>query len=173
MGDAKFARRTLLGGALVAGTAAAGVGAAGRGASAYAATTDSGMAPSGAPGLGPRGRLLGPDSLPHPHLPAGTDTIPKIEHVVVLMMENHSFDDHFGMLGRGDGLTRRPDGRPLNYNPGPDNDFIESYPLPNTFGPLDSDISQSWDQSHLCWAGGTNMGFARELRARLHGLLHP
>ncbi len=162
MGDApKFARRTLLGGALVAGTAAAGARAPNWGRSAYAATTGTGMAPSGAAGLGPRGRLLPPDSLPHPRLAAGTDTIPEIDHVVVLMMENHSFDDHFGMLGRGDGLTRGPDGRPVNFNPGPDNDFIESYPLPNTFGPLNSDISQSWDKSHLCWADGTNQGFAQ------------
>jgi len=35
--------------------------------------------------------LRQPGSLPHPKLPAGTDTIPQIEHVVVLMMENHSW----------------------------------------------------------------------------------
>jgi phospholipase C len=91
----------------------------------------------------------------------GTDTFPEIEHVVVLMMENHSFDDHFGMLGRGDGLTLRRNGKPINYNPGPDNDYILSYPLPNTVGPTGSNISQSWDKSHLCWAGGTNQGFAQ------------
>ena len=57
------------------------------------------------------GRLLAPDSRPYPHLADGTDTIPQIDHVVILMMENHSFDDHFGMLGRGDGLTLDADGR--------------------------------------------------------------
>jgi phospholipase C len=155
----KFGRRALLGGALVAGTAAAG--ATGGTGSAYAAATRSGHAPSGARGLAAGGRLRQPDSLPHPRLAPGTDTIPEIDHVVVLMMENHSFDDHFGVLGRGDGLTLRRNGRAANYNPGPDNDFIVSYPLPNTFGPTDSDISQSWDTSHLCWAGGTNMGFAQ------------
>ena len=45
--------------------------------------------------------------------------MPKIEHIVVVMMENHSFDDDFGMLGRGDGFKldaqraaarRQPDG---------------------------------------------------------------
>ncbi len=102
----RFGRRTLLGGALVAGASVAGAAGAGERGYAYAATTASGTAPSGAPGLGPNGALLLPDSLPHPRLPAGTDTIPEIDHVVVLMMENHSFDDHFGMLGRGDGLTR-------------------------------------------------------------------
>ena len=41
-----------------------------------------------------------PGSLPYPDLPAGTDTIPKIEHIVVLMMENHSYDNKLGMLSR-------------------------------------------------------------------------
>ena len=53
--------------------------------------------------LGRRG-LRSPDSLPFPDLPAGTDTMPAIEHVVVLVMENHSFDNVLGMLGRGDGF---------------------------------------------------------------------
>ena len=37
--------------------------------------------------------LRQPGSLPYPKLAAGTDTIPQIEHVVVLMMENHSYDN--------------------------------------------------------------------------------
>ena len=64
-----------------------------------------------------------PDSLPFPHLPAGTPSMPKIEHVVVLMMENHSFDNLLGMVpyqvtGRApvDGLTLRR-GRVVNFNP--------------------------------------------------------
>ena len=47
---------------------------------------------------------------PDPGLPVGTDTIPQIRHIVVLMMENHSFDNYFGMLGRGDGLAVDADG---------------------------------------------------------------
>ena len=34
--------------------------------------------------------------------------MPQIEHIVVLMMENHSYDDHFGMLKRGDGFKLGP-----------------------------------------------------------------
>ena len=46
----------------------------------------------------------------------GRDLIPKIKHIVVLMMENHSYDNYLGMLtGRGDGLPlgrgRRSDRR--------------------------------------------------------------
>src|SRR5262245_2822625 len=40
--------------------------------------------------------LRPPGSLPHPRLPEGTDTIPEIEHVIILMMENHSFDNYLG-----------------------------------------------------------------------------
>ena len=52
----------------------------------------------------PAGRRR-PGSLPDPRLPAGTDTVPQVEHIVVVMQENHSFDNYFGMLGRGDGFT--------------------------------------------------------------------
>jgi phospholipase C len=102
-----------------------------------------------------------PNSLPHPHVPAGTDMLPDVEHVVILMMENHSFDDHFGRLGRGDGLRVANDGSPLNYNPAADGGYILSFPMPNTAVPVDSKIGQDWNTSHLCWDHGTNMGFAR------------
>ena len=87
--------------------------------------------------------------------------LPDVEHVVILMMENHSFDDHFGRLGRGDGLKVASDGSPLNYNPAPDGGYILSFPMPNTAMPVDSKIGQNWNTSHLCWDHGTNMGFAR------------
>ena len=51
----------------------------------------------------------GPAERPRPDLPAGADLIPQIKHIVVLMMENHSYDNYLGTLpGRGDGL---PTGR--------------------------------------------------------------
>jgi phospholipase C len=87
--------------------------------------------------------------------------MPQIEHIVVLMMENHSFDDHLGTLGRGDGFTVGPDGKPLNYNPDPSGGYIRSFHNPNTCGEADSGISQSWNASHISWAHGTNMGFVK------------
>src|SRR5437016_5868589 len=58
--------------------------------------------------------LRHPDSRPFPHLPAGHASMPQIKHIVVLIMENHSFDSLLGMLPyevpgrtRVDGLTRR------------------------------------------------------------------
>jgi len=35
---------------------------------------------------------------PRPDLPEGTDLLPEIRHIVVLMMENHSYDNYLGML---------------------------------------------------------------------------
>ncbi|HEX6522310.1 MAG TPA: alkaline phosphatase family protein, partial [Streptosporangiaceae bacterium] len=63
------------------------------------------LAPEGLRGLGQkRSKLRQPGSRPFPGLPAGSDTMPRIQHIVVLMLENHSFDNFFGMLGRGDGF---------------------------------------------------------------------
>src|SRR5215469_2877234 len=76
----------------------------------------SGLSPAGAtarPGWS-GGRVRQPGSLPYPHLAAGTDTVPQIEHIVVLMLENHSYDNMFGVLGRpgADGFHTGRDGMP-------------------------------------------------------------
>ena len=42
-----------------------------------------------------------PGDRPDASRPAGTDLLPQIKHIVVLMMENHSFDNYLGTLGRG------------------------------------------------------------------------
>ena len=56
---------------------------------------------------------------PDPGQPPGTDLLPRIRHIVVLMMENHSYDNYLGMLaGRGDGLALGPDGAPDAANAG-------------------------------------------------------
>jgi phospholipase C len=133
--------------------AAAGLGSLG------GSPLPAGAAP--AQGLGPGGSLLRPGSRPFPHLPEGTDTLPQIEHIVVLMMENHSFDDHLGTLGRGDGLTLGPSGKPVNYNPNPAGGYVRSFHNPNTCGESNSGITQSWNASHICWDNGTNMGFVK------------
>src|SRR6478752_411554 len=59
-------------------------------------------------------RRRGPGDRWDPSKPEGTDLIPQIEHVVVVMMENHSYDNYFGMLGRGDGFTLDANGKPTN-----------------------------------------------------------
>jgi phospholipase C len=142
-------------------SAAAGLGGMAIGATSSIGSEASAASTSGAKGLGPGGSLLRPGSRPYPHMAAGTDTIPRIEHIVVLMMENHSFDDHLGMLGRGDGLTLGPDGLPVNYNPDPAGGYVRSFHMPNTCGPESSGVGQSWNTSHISWDHGTNMGFVK------------
>src|SRR5579859_4367862 len=99
--------------------------------------------------------LRPPDSLPDPRLPAGTDTIPQIEHVVVVMMENHSYDNHFGMLRRAgaDGFRLGFDGKPLASNPYPDGRVQHAFRMPTTCQ-LNGHPAQDWLASHVQYADG-------------------
>ena len=99
-----------------------------------------------------------PGSLPFPKLKAGTDTLPQIEHIVVLMMENHSYDDHFGMLSRGDGFKLGSDGLPIDANRYTDGNLLKAFHMPSTCQ-LHSVPSQAWDASHTSYDGGLNDGF--------------
>ena len=97
--------------------------------------------------------------LPRPSLPPGTDLLPQIKHIVVLMMENHSYDNYLGMLqGRGDGFPLGPDGEPDVSNPGTDGEvvraFHQSTPVQRKGVP-----KQSWHGTHLQWGEGKCDGF--------------
>ena len=112
-----------------------------------------------------RSELRQPGSLPDPSLPMGTDTMPEIEHVVVLMLENHSYDNFLGMLGRGPGERRRgdgfrlaPDGLPKATNPCSDGRLQRAFHMPTTCQ-LSGKPSQEWTQSHIQYAEGGNSGF--------------
>ncbi|MFI5065630.1 MAG: alkaline phosphatase family protein [Streptosporangiales bacterium] len=106
--------------------------------------------------------LRAPGSRPYPHLAAGTDTIPQIKHIVVLMMENHSYDNHLGLLRRAgaDGFTLGPGGKPTAANPYADGRIQHAFPMPNTcqqFG----HPSQTWANSHTQFDGGKLDGFVK------------
>jgi phospholipase C len=114
-----------------------------------------------------RTQLRLPDSLPDPSLPLGTDTIPEIGQVVVLMMENHSYDNFFGMLGRapgqqprGDGFRLGSDGLPTATNPYPDGALQRAFRMPTTCQ-LAGTPSQEWAASHNAFDNGSNDGFVR------------
>jgi len=105
-----------------------------------------------------------PDSLPFPHRRAGTESMPQIKHVVVLMMENHSFDNLLGMVphqvpGRRkvDGLALRG-GRPANFNADPTGRPVVASAATSPCQP-DGLPRQDWNASHQAWAGGANSGF--------------
>jgi phospholipase C len=113
------------------------------------------------------GHRRSPDSLPFPHLPAGHPSMPQIEHIVVLMMENHSFDNLLGMVPyqvpgrtRVDGLKRKH-GRVQNSNPNPATGR-KLYASHRTDPcQLSGSPSQSWDASHTAWDNGRMDGFVR------------
>ena len=116
---------------------------------------------SAAPGRGAHEpRLRQPGSLPYPHLPMGTDTIPRIDHIVVLMMENHSYDNRLGMLRRrgADGFRLGRDGLPLAVNPYPNGDLQHAFRMPTTCQ-LNGFPGQDWLDSHVQFASGRNDGF--------------
>ena len=93
------------------------------------------------------------EHLPDPSLPPGTDRVPQIRHIVLLMMENHSFDNYLGTLGRGEGFADDPppnktsDGRVI-----PPHHFTSTQQHPTL-------PSQSWRACHLQHHDGRNDGF--------------
>ncbi len=110
-------------------------------------------------------------SVPYPKLPVGKfvkSFTPEIENVVVLMMENHSFDNLLGMVphqvtGRGhvDGLSVK-NGKVTNSNPTsvtpPAGATVRAThatsPCQDSGHP-----NQDWNASHLSWNSGKNNGF--------------
>ena len=129
---------------------------AGLAAGAVAGTGAWGWAPGGAAHFP---RLRQPGSLPYPRLPTGTDTIPQIEHIVVLMMENHSYDNRLGMLRRpgADGFRLGRDGLPLATNPYANGDIQHAFRMPTTC--QNNAPSQDWLNSHVQFDNGRNDGF--------------
>jgi phospholipase C len=140
-----MSRRGLLRAGLVAG-AAAGVGAWQGGQPAAAAPRTPG--------------LRQPGSRPFPDSPAGTDMLPQIEHIVVLMMENHSYDNKLGMLRRpgADGFRIGPGGKPTAVNPYPNGDLQHAFRMPTTCQES-GHPAQDWLDSHISYADGRNNGF--------------
>jgi phospholipase C len=155
-----MSRRRFLGGAgkvLAAGAVAPSVlGAIGGGAAA--AEPQAGQA-AALSALG-RTSLRTPGSRPYLDRPSGTDTLPGIDHIVVLMLENHSFDSIFGMLRRGDGFRLDANGRPTATNPYPDGRIQYAFHMPTTCQ-LPGRPSQEWTASHNAYDNGANDGFVR------------
>ena len=73
-------------------------------------------------------------------------------------MENHSFDNYLGTLGRGEGLPAGDDGEPGAENPDAAGQMVRSYRLGSTVQHAGVPC-QSWCASHLQWADGKMDGF--------------
>jgi phospholipase C len=107
-----------------------------------------------------------PDSLPNPKAPAGTvdDAMP-FDHIVVIMMENHSFDNLLGTLARSGqpkarGLKLSAKGLATNSNPGPEGP-VRSFPFTTTAQGVH--VSQSWNATHEQIDEGRMDGFVRSV----------
>ncbi len=90
----------------------------------------------------------------------------EIEHIVVLMMENHSFDNLLGVVphqvpGRSavDGLTFKG-GRVTNFNPGTTGGRVHATHATSPCQ-LNGAPSQAWNASHESFDGGRNDGFVK------------
>jgi phospholipase C len=154
-------RRDFLRGAALLGSAVA-LGACTSTSSKGASTTKS--PPSTRSGGGSSSSSTGPartrrpGERPDPSKAEGVDTLPQIEHIVVLMMENHSFDNYFGVLGRGDGLPIDSSGKPKAALPDGTGHYIHSFPMPTTCQ-IKGLPSQAWNASHHSLGNGDNSGF--------------
>ncbi len=105
-------------------------------------------------------------SLPFPDRPAGTvnEGMP-FDHVIVVMMENHSFDNLLGDLGRTrtdvDALHFDGSGAATNSNPGPGGapGSVTAFPFANTA--QTKQVTQSWAATHEQVNGRAMDGFVR------------
>ena len=152
-----LSRRQLLGGGLVG--AAAVVGAA-------ASPGSAGAARAGRVPRRPRIQRT-PGARPRADLAPGTDQVPQIQHIVVVMMENHSFDNILGMTGRGDGFTLGSDGLPTATNPDGAGSLIRSFQMPTEC--QNNGIGNDWKVAHEAYDGGTNQGFVTSTSAEAMG----
>jgi phospholipase C len=112
-------------------------------------------------------RVRKPGSKPFPHRREGEDSLPQIDHIVVLMLENHSFDNILGMLPHKvrsrrhvDGLPVSRGGRQLSVNRD-----LAGNPVRARHAPAECQLSavprQDWNASHLSYGGGRNDGFVK------------
>jgi phospholipase C len=81
-----------------------------------------------------------------------------VDRVVVMMLENHSFDNVLGMLPHRVPARADVDGLPLDAsNPDPQGAAVSAFHLPDECP--SAALTQSWDASHRAWDGGRNDGF--------------
>ena len=105
-------------------------------------------------------------SLPSPDQQPGTvNAEMPFDHLVVVMMENHSFDNLLGTLSATrsdvDGLSFDASGAATNSNPGTSHTppEVRAFPVPDTAQA--KNVGQSWKATHDQIAGGAMNGFVR------------
>jgi phospholipase C len=108
--------------------------------------------------------LRAPNSLPYPNLPVGKKTgeFP-FDHIVIVMQENHSFDNYFGMLPKrgqplADGFAFDGSGKPTNSTPLNGKHEVAFHQA--SFAGSQNTGSQNWNDTHRQINGGAMDGFA-------------
>jgi phospholipase C len=167
MAPRRISRRAFLGGA-TAGTLGLGLDLVSGGTPAGAHGRPDPGARSGLRRTAWRG-LRRPGSLPNPTLPAGTDQVPEIEHFIVVMMENHSFDNILGMLGRGDCWPKGPDGKPTITLPDGHGNLVSAFHMPSEC--QTDGVGQNWNLAHHSLVRG-NQGFVEGSTGEALGYFH-
>jgi phospholipase C len=91
-------------------------------------------------------------------IPAAWPRVFPVDHVIIVVQENHSYDSYFGRLS----ATRQPDAEPFPT------DFSNVDTMGNTVTPtmltstcLNVDPPHQWYDAHLAWNQGKMDGFAR------------
>jgi phospholipase C len=109
-------------------------------------------------------RLRAPGSLPRPFDPVGKPGAPReIDTVVILMLENHSFDNILGLLPYQVRSRRAVDGLPGNgrvplaTNPDSNGSPVRAFHLPDMCP--SQGLTQNWNSSHNQYDSGRNDGF--------------
>ena len=97
----------------------------------------------------------------------GTDQVPEIEHFVVVMMENHSFDNILGLIGRGDGFTLGSNGQPTAKNPDGHGNYVHAFHMPTEC--QTDGVGNDWKVTHEAYDGGTCQGFVTSTSAEAMG----
>jgi phospholipase C len=103
---------------------------------------------------------------------AGADGLEQVDHIVILMMENHSYDNYLGMLtGHGDGFELGADGLPTATNPrggakGASSELV-GLTHPGTTVQAKDVPTQSWAACHIQWNDGACDGFVASIEKTL------
>lgn len=100
------------------------------------------------------------NSLPDLQRPAGSPDIHNpIEHIIVIMQENHSFDQYFGELAKPSFYGSEVEGLAQpKFNLDKNGLAVSTY-HESKLCPIDPD--HTWDAEHTSWNGGANDGFVR------------
>ena len=83
------------------------------------------------------------------------------------MMENHSFDNILGLIGRGDGFTLGPDHQPTAKNPDGRGNFVHAFHMPTEC--QTTGVGNDWRVTHEAYDGGTCQGFVTSTTAEAMG----